>query len=124
MEGARSTRQWRIFRCVQLGIHKVIGTIQHPHVIVLVHGQSLTPPIFHLFGKGLGQSGSNFYFGADCVCAPTPTHYASKPRPPKAPNASIHMLRSILVFMGLLPHWWAGLNPTARSLVPGKSVCQ
>src|SRR5580704_1074126 len=84
----------------------------------------VTPPIFHLFRKGLGQSGSNLYFGADCVCAPTPTHNASKQRPPKAPNALIHMLRSILVFMGLLPHRWVGLDPTARSLFPDKSVCQ
>src|SRR6266436_2653819 len=29
----------------------------------------VTPPIFHLFGSGLGQSGSNLYRGAVCLCA-------------------------------------------------------
>jgi hypothetical protein len=54
MEGARSTRQWRIFRCVQLGIPKVIGTIQHPHVIVLVHGQSRHASDLPLVRQGFG----------------------------------------------------------------------
>src|ERR1700674_1724186 len=29
----------------------------------------VTPPIFHLFGRGLGQSGSNLNLGAVCTCA-------------------------------------------------------
>src|SRR6059036_3758412 len=31
----------------------------------------VTPPIFHLLGSGLGQSGSNLYFGAVGACAPS-----------------------------------------------------
>src|ERR1700682_6841262 len=36
----------------------------------------VTPPIFHLFGRGLGQSGSNLNLGAAGFCAPidTPNH--------------------------------------------------
>src|SRR5262252_6665013 len=32
----------------------------------------VTPPSFHLFGNGFGQSGSNLNFGAVSVCAPSP----------------------------------------------------
>src|SRR6266496_186993 len=39
----------------------------------------VTPPSFHLFGRGLGQSGSYLNFGT--VCAPRYTHTASKPSP-------------------------------------------
>src|SRR5580698_3368687 len=37
----------------------------------------VTPPIFHLFGRGLGQSGSNLNLGAVGSCAPSDTHMAS-----------------------------------------------
>src|SRR6202049_1779871 len=34
----------------------------------------VTPPIFHLFGSGLGQSGSNLNLGTVCPCALTATN--------------------------------------------------
>src|SRR5713101_1912746 len=49
----------------------------------------VTPPIFHLFGSGLGQSGSNLNFGAVCSCAPSNTYKADKP---KAPNITRTLL--------------------------------
>src|SRR5438309_4307191 len=41
----------------------------------------VTPPSFHLFGRGLGQSGSNLYFGAVCACAPKRTQAVTIQRP-------------------------------------------
>src|SRR6185369_12737976 len=40
----------------------------------------VTPPSFHLFGSGLGQSGSNLYLGALELWAPTTANSASAPR--------------------------------------------
>src|SRR5216684_127850 len=61
----------------------------------------VTPPIFHLFGRGLGQSGSNLNFGAffgepDC-CAASDTPKTNKPRPADMATARLHML--LLLFM-------------------------
>src|ERR1700722_5182258 len=44
----------------------------------------VTPPIFHLFGSGLGQSGSNLNFGAFCSCPPSDRHNINSPRPASA----------------------------------------
>src|SRR5579864_191287 len=60
----------------------------------------VTPPIFHLFGKGLGQSGSNLNFGADCSCAATDTPQTNKPRPADTASARLNKLLSL--FMTLL----------------------
>src|SRR5215831_17956874 len=38
----------------------------------------VTPPSFHLFGNGFGQSGSNLNFGAVSVCAPIPAQKKMK----------------------------------------------
>src|SRR6202140_2251396 len=38
----------------------------------------VTPPSFHLFGRGLGQSESNLNFGAVCCCAPSETHKTNR----------------------------------------------
>src|ERR1700693_5695710 len=57
----------------------------------------VTPPIFHLFGKGLGQSGSNLYFGAVSVCAPNAAHKTNKQRPANTTKALLHTL--LLVFI-------------------------
>src|SRR5947199_8572364 len=38
---------------------------------LLSTARPVTPPIFHLLGSGLGQSGSNLYFSAAGVCAPS-----------------------------------------------------
>src|SRR5580698_3103564 len=54
----------------------------------------VTPPIFHLFGRGLGQSGSNLNRGAVCACAhtvsrQTATHAATRRQfmnPPEVPR--------------------------------------
>src|SRR6202140_297436 len=46
----------------------------------------VTPPIFHLFGKGFGQSASTLYFGAFCVCAPRAPNKTNKHRPAPRPN--------------------------------------
>src|ERR1700693_6089355 len=53
----------------------------------------VTPPSFHLFGKGLGQSGSNLYFGAVCCCAPSAADKTNKQRPA---NTTIARLRTLL----------------------------
>src|SRR3984893_8985845 len=42
----------------------------------------VTPPSFHLFGRGLGQSGSNLNLGAVDSCAPSDTISASIHRTP------------------------------------------
>src|SRR5579863_5073730 len=47
----------------------------------------VTPPIFHLFGKGFGQSASTLYFGAFCVCAPRAPNNTKSHRPSARPNA-------------------------------------
>src|SRR5260370_41013265 len=65
----------------------------------------VTPPIFHLFGRGLGQSGSNLNFGAVGCCAASDTHRANrhkptKPRPADTANARLRTLLSL--FMGVL----------------------
>src|SRR5579862_3389584 len=48
----------------------------------------VTPPIFHLFGRGLGQSGSNLNLGAVCICAPSDTHRSDKTRLATAANVA------------------------------------
>src|SRR5580704_4617859 len=57
----------------------------------------VTPPIFHLFGRDLGQSGSNLNFGAAGSCAPCDTHKTNKPRPANTAHARPHPL--LLLFM-------------------------
>src|SRR5579859_508965 len=57
----------------------------------------VTPPIFHLLGRGLGQSGSNLNLGAACCCAPKDTHRANKPRPATAAKHQLHTLRFVLM---------------------------
>src|SRR5258708_21627976 len=58
-----------------------------------------TPPIFHLLGKGLGQSGSNSYFVADNPSPPNVTHNANTNTPITIPNTPIRTLRSLIYFM-------------------------
>src|SRR5438309_11263974 len=43
----------------------------------------VTPPSFHLFGRGLGQSGSNLYLGAVRACAPKRTQAVKTQKPIK-----------------------------------------
>src|ERR1700724_730053 len=57
----------------------------------------VTPPIFHLLGRGLGQSGSNLNFGAFFSCAPSDTHKANKPRPANPATAQIPTLLSLFM---------------------------
>src|SRR5216684_6915951 len=57
----------------------------------------VTPPIFHLFGKGLGQSGSNLYFGAVCVCAPSAADKTKKLRTANTTIARLHSLLSLFI---------------------------
>src|SRR5260370_36469554 len=52
----------------------------------------VTPPIFHLFGRGLGQSGSNLNFGAVGSCAASTAHKTNKPKPANPANAHLHPL--------------------------------
>src|SRR3984893_6204502 len=67
----------------------------------------VTPPIFHLLGRGLGQSGSNLNFGAVGSCAACDTHKTNTPRPADTANARLHTL--LLLFM----------NPLLMSCDPG-----
>src|SRR6202158_2505621 len=41
----------------------------------------VTPPIFHLFGRGLGHSGSNLNLGTAGGCAQTDIHRIKNPAP-------------------------------------------
>src|ERR1700676_4376971 len=63
----------------------------------------VTPPIFHLFGKGFGQSASTLYFGAFCVCAPRAPNKTNKHRPAARPNA-INLL-SLPMDLPLIIRW-------------------
>src|SRR6202158_6077220 len=56
----------------------------------------VTPPIFHLLGRGFGQSGSNRNFGA-VNSAPHATHHTNKPRPADTANTRLHTLLSLLM---------------------------
>src|SRR6516164_1327449 len=65
----------------------------------------VTPPIFHLLGKGLGQSGSNLNLGAVCSGAPESTQTTSRPRPANGTNARFAVLSmSPPVHRGLILH--------------------
>src|ERR1700684_3600167 len=57
----------------------------------------VTPPIFHLLGRGLGQSGSNLNLGAVSSCAPTEMHKANRPRPANTANAVLHADLSLVM---------------------------
>src|ERR1700732_729267 len=82
----------------------------------------VTPPIFHLFGRGFGQSASTLYFGALCVCAANPTPSANSASAPKTTSALIRHPRSNLVFMTSLLHQSKLVsNPSAASLIPLKT---
>src|ERR1700676_3227368 len=48
----------------------------------------VTPPIFHLFGRGFGQSASTLYFGAFCVHAPRAPNKTNKHRHAARLNAT------------------------------------
>src|ERR1700721_1396388 len=63
----------------------------------------VTPPIFHLLGKGFGQSASTLYFGAFCVQAPRAPNNANRHRPAARPNAS--MFLSLRMGLPLIIHW-------------------
>src|SRR5229473_790467 len=77
----------------------------------------VTPPIFHLFGRGLGQSGSNLYFGAVCTCAATPTHKTNKQSPANMAYARLRTLESLFMCPLLISCYLGFPRPTARSLV-------
>src|SRR5271169_4172055 len=49
----------------------------------------VTPPIFHLFGRGFGQLESTWYFGAPPFCAVTlsATPKTNRPNPAQRANA-------------------------------------
>src|SRR2546427_1914307 len=70
----------------------------------------VTPPSFHLFGSGLGQSGSNLYFGAawPCPCARTPARRATQTINKNGPaqRASARTLRSFLMDVPPYPVTW------------------
>src|ERR1700732_4637256 len=67
----------------------------------------VTPPIFHLFGSGFGQSGSNLNFGAVSVGAPrnarkipapkNTTHNANTKNPANLAQAFVHFPRIFTV---------------------------
>src|SRR5277367_6904843 len=56
----------------------------------------VTPPIFHLLGRGLGQSGSNLNLGAAGSCAPSDTHQMDTPRPAITAKAQLQALLLLL----------------------------
>src|SRR5580704_1461788 len=69
----------------------------------------VTPPIFHLFGSGLGQSGSNLNVGAVCAFAPATRH---------ARKAEIRTVRR---FMGYLYGLFLACEPViARHVLDQK----
>src|SRR5215467_12412863 len=48
-----------------------LGRLSTQTLSSLSTASPVTPPSFHLFGRGFGQSGSNLSFGAVRVCAPS-----------------------------------------------------
>src|SRR5581483_1159601 len=70
----------------------------------------VTPPIFHLFGSGLGQSGSNLNFGAAGSCAPSTTHNTKKPVPANTANARLHTLLSLFIKPPLISAPWGSFQ--------------
>src|ERR1700682_6376566 len=60
----------------------------------------VTPPIFHLLGNVLGQSGSNLYLGAVSVCAPRAAARANTQSPHN--RANVRRRGSLLIQTSLL----------------------
>src|ERR1700681_1249555 len=56
----------------------------------------VTPPIFHLFGRGLGQLGSTLNLGADCAGGGGPAARKKAKLRPSAP-AQIHLYVAIAI---------------------------
>src|SRR5437773_1502915 len=75
----------------------------------------VTPPTFHLFGMVLGQSGSNLYFGAADVCAPTETHNAPKHRLPSTTS-------QVVLVMGFVPIEELACDTRRRSVITGAAI--
>src|SRR5580692_2591830 len=63
----------------------------------------VTPPIFHLFGSGFGQSESTLYFGAFCVRALRAAKRTKTNRP--AVRHKAITFRSLLMGLPLLNRW-------------------
>src|SRR5260370_19961038 len=83
----------------------------------LSRANPVTPPIFHLFGSGLGQSGSYLNFGAVFSCAPSNTHMTNKPRLASTATARLPTLLSLLMNPLLISCDPAFPTSNARSLV-------
>src|SRR5580704_14531426 len=85
----------------------------------------VTPPIFQLFGKGLGHSGSNLYFGADCACAPSAAHKTNKQMPANPMNARQRTLQLLFISPLLKTCCVTQVgNPNCAESSPSASACQ
>src|SRR5436190_11129358 len=71
---------------------KSLGRFSTHTLSSLSTANPVTPPSFHLFGRGLGQSGS--YLNLGTVCALRYTHTASKPSPSFITGTSYRFYRS------------------------------
>src|ERR1700733_3181519 len=77
----------------------------------------VTPPIFHLFGRGFGQSASTLYFGAFCVLAPRAPNKINKHRPAARPIA-IRVLSLLMVFPFTIRWKFCSDNPDGHPYTP------
>src|ERR1700680_1715503 len=77
----------------------------------------VTPPIFHLFGRGFGQSVSTLYFGEFCVRAPRAPNNTNKHSPATRPIATT--LLSLLMGLPLIIRWeFFSDHPDGHSYTP------
>src|ERR1019366_3178315 len=82
---------------------KSLGRSRTQTLSSLSTANPVTPPIFHLLGRGLGQSGSNLNFGAAGSWAARDAHKNNNPRPaetcsPEFPNPTARLF-SIMVIL-------------------------
>src|SRR5271168_3984077 len=82
----------------------------------------VTPPIFHLFGRGLGQSGSSLNLGAVCSWAASDIHKTNRPRLANMTNARLDALLSLFMRPRKVRRWIYKANRAESS--PQERACQ
>src|SRR6202051_5255605 len=93
IEGGRAQQSARLISALSSMSLRSFGRSYTQTLSSLSTANPVTPPLFHLFGKGFGQSESNLNLGAlvgefGC-CAPSITHQTNNPRPAPAANTQL-----------------------------------
>src|SRR5579872_4581476 len=81
IEGGRAQQSASLTSALSSISRKSLGRSSTHTLSSLSTASPVTPPIFHLLGRGLGQSGSNLYFSAAGVCAPKAAHRTDRATP-------------------------------------------